>query len=291
MPGFVHNVVLSLVRRFGPDVMADAVDKGVVAREPLADKLAKKHQIVESSFQSYRVFTYGTPTDGQPVLVYLHGGGFVLGMTQVHFEVLGRLHKATGVPVIAPDFPLPPETDAHSVVAWTTAHLRSVMADYPSSPILLAGESAGGHLVLATAQALEASERGRLKALFPLFGVFDLTNDPSEMEIAKEEVLLKAETMRRVLARFVGDANREDPTISPLFGALDNLPPVHLFSGDKDPLHADSLALRERLQALGATHTHHIFPGYGHVFFFFPTPDGNRGMKTIADAMRQAMAA
>lgn len=289
MPGFVHNVVLSLVRRFGPDVMADAVDKGIVAREPLAAKLAKKHHIVESSFQNYRVFTYGVPTDGQPVLVYLHGGGFVLGMTQVHFEVLGRLHKGTGIPLIAPDFPLPPETDAHSVVAWTTAHLRSIMTEFPNSPIVLAGESAGGHLVLATAQALDASERSRLQALFPLFGVFDLTNDPSAMKIEKEEVLLKAETMRRVLARFVGDANREDPVISPILGSLDDLPPVHLFSADKDPLHDDSMALQERLQAVDAKHTHHIFPGYGHVFFFFPTPDGNRGMKTIVDAMRQAL--
>lgn len=289
MPGLIHNLTIALLKIFPlPDPMALGLSKKIVVRQDPTKRQIRKYNISTDSFEGQNVYTYGPPKNGEPLLYYCHGGGFISGMIGVYYDAVGRLNHRLGAPIICPDYPMPPETDAHGVVKYTAAHFRKILAEYPDSPIIISGDSAGGHLTMALTQALTAEERSRVSAIFPLFPGVNWNPD-KKMEFHKQEVLLKEELMGDIAARFMGEFEFSDPVVSPIYGDLTGLPTVHIHSGDKDPLYGDSVALEEKLKQTGQPHSHTVHKGYGHDYFlFFPTPDGRRALKDYAEQMKAA---
>jgi len=291
MPGLIHRFVISLLNKFPlPDPMALGLKENIVIRQdPTASQLSK-NKISTESFMDRPVFVYGEPANGKPILYFCHGGGFITGMFKQYYDAVGRLHKKLGHPVICPDYPMPPETTAQGLLDFNLACFRNVRASYPDSPILISGDSAGGHMTLTLTQALSKDERDAVTAIFPLFPVTDMRKLQDDQPFHREEVLLHKKNMNGVRARFVGNFERDNPIISPICGDLTNLPPVHIYSADKDPLFGDSLDLEAAFKNNGQAHSHHVFEGYGHDFFlFFPTPDGKKGLTRLVDHMKATL--
>jgi len=292
MAGLLHSLFVKFMRtqgKNGTDPFSTGLASGKVTRENPTDKSKSKYGISESAFGGYRVFTYGTPIDGQPILYYLHGGGFVLGLTHIHFDPIGKLHKSANLPIIAPDFPLPPETDANGVVEFNCKHFREMLAKYPNSPFIVFGDSAGGNLSLSLVQALSREERARINSVFLLFSVLDMRKDEADYNFYKEEALLTLETTKIATPHWIGTGSPDDPVISPILGELSNLPPLHIYSADKDPLYGHSIDLETVMKMHAYPHSHFIFSGYGHDFIFFPTPDASKGIKRIVSHMHDSL--
>lgn len=288
MPGLIHNLAIAFLRKFPlPDPIGMGLKDNSVIRQAPSEKQIRKGEIVISDFNGSAIYQFGQPVNGEPVLYFCHGGGFVTGMFKQYYDAMMRLRKEIGTPIICPDYPMPPETDARGVVDFTLAHFRSFRKQYPDSPIIISGDSAGGHLTLTLTQALSPEERKAVSAIFPLFPVTDMRRSPLDIEFCKEEVLLYQDVMEGVGHRFVGEFDKADPIVSPICGELSGLPPVHLYSADKDPLYLDSKDLEAAMKISGQDHTHHVFEGFGHDFIlFFPTPDGVKGLRRVARHMK-----
>ena len=287
MPGFIHNFVLSLFRSgVIPNAMQKAVDDEFVFRQRPTDKHREEFDLTSEKFQDYFVHTYGKPKDGEPVLYFCHGGGFVAGMFKSYYDAIGPLYKALGFPVIVPDYPMPNEVDALTMRKWALAHFKKVRADYPKSPIIVGGDSAGANMALALAQELGVRAKDDIMALYILYGWLDLSRKEEEFPNNKEEVFLDAAYIPKTSDRFRGDLAADDPRISPLFGDMSNLPLTRVISADKDMLYAESLALDLRLKQNDCAYTHNVHYGYGHDFWLLPTPDGRRAMKEMARMMK-----
>lgn len=290
MPSFIHRTSVALAKKFLPDPMALGLKENIVIRQAPTAGQIKKHNMTIETFKERPVFIFDKPVNGEPILYFCHGGGFITGMFKQYFDAVGRLQQKVEIPVICADYPMPPETDAQGLLDFNLACYRNVRATYPDSPIIISGDSAGGHMTMTLTQALSKEERKAVSAIFPLFAVVDMSKEPTDEPYHKEEALLKKENMEGVRARFVGKFSPDNPIISPIFGELTNLPPVHIYSADKDPLYEDSMALAAAFENNGQTHTHHIFNGYGHDFIlFFPTPDGTRGLTHLAKHMKQSL--
>jgi acetyl esterase len=220
-----------------------------------------------------------------PVLVYLHGGGWVCGSPRTHRK-LGHRFAEAGYLVfnvdyrLAPEHPFPtPFEDCLAAVrfAWREA------ARFGGDPRRLAigGDSAGGNLSAAVAAAL-ADDPARPKAALLIYGVFDfellggaslappgaaagaggLAADPRALEIGRELVEL-------MVGAYLGapgasrDALARDPRVSPLRAAA-KLPPTHVVVGSADPLAGHAEALVKELAAAGVPHEHHVDAGMPH---------------------------
>ena len=291
MPGFIHNLTLSAVRLgLVPNAMKKALDNGTVYREEPSKKHREKFGITTEVFQKYPVHFYGTPKDGDPILYFCHGGGFVAGMFKVYYEAIGALQKELNFPAIVPDYPMPPEQDVLAMRAWALTHFKKVTAEFPKSPIILAGDSAGANMALALAQdlveELGPQAKNEIMALYLLYGWFDLSRTEKEYPDNREEVLLEGPYMPKATDRFRGAIASVDPRISPLFGDMRELPLTRIISADKDMLYAESLALDMRLTQNDCAYTHNIHYGYGHDFWLFPTPDGKRATREMAEMMK-----
>jgi len=291
MPGLIHNFVLMLLRHeVMPNPMKIALEKGFVFRTKPTDKHVKKFNVSLHEFQDWSVFHYGDPKDGEPILYFCHGGGFVAGMFKSYYDAIGPLYKALGHPIVVPDYPMPGEVDAMTMRNWVLNHFKFVRAEYPNSKIIVAGDSAGANMALALAQDLKAKAPEMIDTLYSLYGWLDLTRQEEDFPDNKEEVLLRGDLTPDAAARFHADIPAADPRISPLFGDLGQLPPMRIITAAKDMLYAESIELDRRLTELGAGHSYKCYDKYAHDFWLLPTPDGRRGLKEMAAMMREDFA-
>lgn len=208
-----------------------------------------------------------------PVLIYLHGGGWVWGSIDTHDRLMRSYAAASGCAVLGPDYALSPEAVFPQALEESAAVLRHVATrgaelGLDGSRIILGGDSAGANI--AAGLALLEAERPdpvKLAGLLLNYGVFDhdLTT-PSYREFADGYGLTHAK-MRFYWDAYCPDAvARASPFASPLRGDLSVLPPTLLHIAELDVLAAENLAFAEKLRQAGVSLEMQTFPGTVHGF-------------------------
>jgi acetyl esterase/lipase len=206
--------------------------------------------------------------DGRTVL-FLHGGGYQLGSIRSHRRLAALVAescRATGVTAnyrLAPEHPFPAALeDAIRVWHWVRART--------DGPVVIAGDSAGGGLALATLLALRDAGAVLPAAAILLAPWTDLTlSGASITECAADDVMLSEEGLRESARQYAGTRRLDDPLISPLFGDLSGLPPLLLQVGGADLLRDDSVRVAARARAAGVDVTLTVEPDLPHVFHVF----------------------
>ncbi len=208
-----------------------------------------------------------------PVLVYIHGGGFVWNSVDTHDRLMREYAAGGGCAVIGPDYALSPEApfpqaleECAAVVRWVAKHGSEWGLD--PSRIVVGGDSAGANLALGVALLLRETDPGlKLRGLLLNYGVFDADLDtPSYREFADGYFLTRDKM------RFYWDcycprpADRLNPLASPLRADLRGLPPVLLHVAELDVLASENRAMARRLQDAGVTLQQRVFPGTAHGF-------------------------
>jgi acetyl esterase/lipase len=193
-------------------------------------------------------------------IVYFHGGGYVFGSVQTHARIGRGLAAQTGLGVILPAYPLAPE---HPWPAQLDAAMAAV-ADAPG-PVVLAGDSAGGHLALVA--TLELSRRGRRPAGLILFSP---NTDRTGLSATRErngptDPMVDDAGDHELARQCFGGRPVGDPAVSPVLDDLRLLPPLHVEVGGGEVLLGDSLVVVERARRAGITVALHIEAGGLHM--------------------------
>ncbi|HQY43532.1 MAG TPA: alpha/beta hydrolase [Paracoccaceae bacterium] len=185
-------------------------------------------------------------------VLYLHGGGFVVGGLESHDDVCAEICAATGYRVIAADYRLAPEHLHPAQFEDSLAVARAVAAAHPG-PLVLAGDSAGGCLAAAVAQAA----RGQGPAIAGLVMIYpglggDMTRGSYQTQ-AEAPMLTLADVLFYRGVRFVdGVVPDRDPTADPLADHdFSGLPPTLILAAECDPLADDGATYAARLNAAG----------------------------------------
>ncbi len=186
--------------------------------------------------------------DGRATILHFHGGGYVFGSPQTHRRLGEGLASASGLPVILAAYPLAPE---HRWPAQLGAALAA--CERIDGPLILSGDSAGGHLALVT--ALELARRST-----PVGGLILLSPNTDRSGVSRTRAANDAHDPmvddagdRALAALAFGDRPPDDPQVSPLLDDLSLLPPTHIEVGAGEVLLDDSRLLAERGRTAGAT--------------------------------------
>jgi acetyl esterase len=222
-----------------------------------------------------------------PVVVYFHGGGFVIGDIHTHDATCQRL--AAGVPavVVSVDYRLAPEhvfpaavDDCEAATQWVSAHAADLGAD--PARLAVAGDSAGGNLAAVVAR--RARDAGGPPIVFQLlvYPCTDLTRSlPSHTENGTG-YLLDNDAMDWFMAHYVGDDDLEHADASPLAVAdLAGLPPALVVTAEFDPLRDEGEAYADRLRAAGVKVVSSRYDGMIHGFY---------GLDALFDSSKKATA-
>ena len=187
---------------------------------------------------------------GEPRIIYAHGGAYVLGSPATHRNVTAAIALRTGHPVFALDYRLAPEHPAPCARDDALAAYRELAAAAPS--VALAGDSAGGGMAVACAQAALAEALPAPAALGLITPWVDLTlSGESYRTNDGRDAMLGMPTLERGVRSYAATLGPADPICSPLFGDLAGLPPMLIQTGANDMLRSDAESLAERAAAAG----------------------------------------
>ncbi|WP_460949750.1 alpha/beta hydrolase fold domain-containing protein [Pseudomonas marginalis] len=216
---------------------------------------------------------------GKPkgVVLDIHGGGWVIGNAQMNDDLNLGMVNACDVTVVSVDYRLAVDTPVEGLMDDCLAAARWLLTtdEFADLPVIVVGESAGGHLAAATLLALKQwpDVLKRVSAAVLYYGVYDLTGTPSVRTAGKHTLLLDGPGMVEALRRLtpgLSDEERRQPPLSPLYGDFEGLPPALMFVGELDPLKDDTLLIAERWPGAEA----HLLPEAAHGFIHFPVAMG-----------------
>lgn len=224
-------------------------------------------------------FTLGTPAircrlyrggDTAGTILFLHGGGWVVGSLDTHDGAARALARAAGCQLLsveyrkAPEHPFPHGLDdAGAALSWIRFEGARLGL---SERIILAGDSAGANL--AAALALRARDAGiRLAGQMLIYPATDLAHESVSVDAFARGFFLSRNTLRWYIANYLSGADPTNPEASPLLAAdLGGLCPTLLVTADHDPLRNEGRAYAARLAEAGNAVTFREWPGTTHGF-------------------------
>lgn len=234
-----------------------------------------------------RIYTPESSTP-LPVLVYFHGGGWVLGNLDAADNICRSLANGGGCIVVSVDYRLAPEhkfpaavEDAYAVTNWVAKNAAALHGD--STRIAVGGDSAGGNL--AAAVALMARDQGEPSLVYQLL-IYPATQygfeTQSYQEFGQGGFGLTKEEMVWFWHHYLADAaDGQNPYASPLLAnTLTKLPPACIITAECDVLRDEAEAYAARLQSAGVSVQRHRYDGMIHSFV---------GMGAVLDQGKQAL--
>ncbi|WP_338595832.1 alpha/beta hydrolase [Saccharopolyspora sp. SCSIO 74807] len=211
------------------------------------------------------------------VLVYLHGGGWVIGSID-QFDTLGRvLAQRTGCTVVLVEYRLAPEhrypvavEDAWAALRWSAQHVAELTGG-AGGPLVVAGDSAGGNLAAVLANRAKTAGDPQIAAQVLVYPVTDADLDNASYTDPDNQLMLTRDTMVWFWDHYVPDiAARAEPDASPLRCAdLAGSPPAIVLTAEHDVLRDEGEAYAEKLRAAGVAVQLRRFSGQMHGFFQF----------------------
>lgn len=259
------EAVMVVLRANGKDTSPTALVKGVTSVDRTIPGPASELPV--------RVYT----PEGKgpfPVVVYYHGGGWVIADKDVYDGGARGLSKAAKVVVVSVDYRRAPEAkfpaawdDAFATYRWALANAASLNGD--PARLALAGESAGGNLAVAT--AIAARDAGvqaprHVVAVYPVAQTGDMMT-PSYVDSAAAKPLNKAMIGWFVDKLSAKPDDKMDPRLDLVHAKLAGLPPVTIINAEIDPLRSDGEMLEAALKSAGALVERKVYTGVTHEFF------------------------
>ncbi len=218
-------------------------------------------------------------------IVYYHGGGYVMGSLSTHKELMGRLSRACSARVLGVDYRLAPEHIYPAAVEDGVASYEWLLAqDVDPANVMLAGDSAGGGLTLATLLSVK-NKGGHLPAGGILFSPWtDLTaSGDSATTRAEADPMITLPALLEIAKTYYADANPTDPLISPVFADLSGLPPLLIQVGDAEVLLDDASRLADNAKANGVSAQYQVWDEAFHVFQAMPQlPESTEALQKVA---------
>lgn len=219
-----------------PDfVLPSGVSRKAYAGEPPGERLAPKGA-----------------DPAQRAILYLHGGGYVVGSPASHRGLTARLAKAADTALYAPRYRLAPQFPCPAALDDALNAWNRLREDLPAEQIAVAGDSAGGGLALALLQALRDRGEDQPGCAVTFSAWADLTASGRSIEAnARRDTLLTARAIRRGAQAYAGLLAQDDPRASPLFGRFDGLAPLLMWVSGAELLLDDTLRVAAKAQGEG----------------------------------------
>lgn len=271
----VGGEITARILRLWQPVEDHAGDDGDLHEQRAAYEALLAHAEVPTSIHVHPITAGGVPSlvttrdpNDAPRVLYLHGGGFVLGSAFGYRPLAGALSNASGAGVVVLDYRLAPEhpfpaalDDARSAYLWMLDHVSDAQR------LMLAGDSSGGGLAVALLLRLRDEGVPLPAGVALLCPSADLTfasvpdGDPGQLQLV--------EARRQFANAYLAGHATVDPLVSPIRGDLSGLPPMMIQAATGDVLLPDAQLLHDRAREHGVQVAFDVYPADAHVFQLF----------------------
>ena len=268
---------------------------GLAALSGPAPNMARvEDHTIEQADGSFRIRVLVPIEPPAGVIVYYHGGGWVVGSID-ESDTLGRkLAERTSCAVVLVDYRLAPEhrypvavDDSYAALEWAAAHMDEIAGR--EVPLIVAGDSAGGNL--SAVMAVRARDRNgpEIAMQVLIYPVTDANVDRPSYLDPENQLLLTRDSMIWFFDHYIPDpAQRTEPDASPIYTEdLSGLPPAVVLTAEHDPLRDEGEEYAQRLEDAGVEVNMQRHKGQMHAFFaLLMLPGSERGMQQVVRAIR-----
>jgi len=264
----MRNGMERVSERVAPDIKCDPIMAGGVSAEWIVPPEADKDRVI----------------------LYLHGGGYVMGSVNTHRAMIARIARAAQARALALDYRLAPEHPFPAAVDDATAAYRWLISTgYKPRHIAVAGDSAGGGLAIATVLALRDARVDLPGAVVPISPWTDMEGTGNSVESkAAKDPMADVEGLRGMARKYLGDRDPRTPLASPLYADFHGLPPMLIQVGEAEILLDDSTRVAERAKAAGVSVELEIWDDMIHVWHVFAKllPEAQQAIDKIGNFVR-----
>lgn len=228
-------------------------------------------------------------------ILYLHGGGYVVGSITSHRDLAARISRAAGTRVMIIDYRLAPEHPFPAAVDDALVAYRWLIAQQlDPRQLVIAGDSAGGGLTIATLVALRDAGDPLPAAAVTLSPWVDLEAIGESMTTRADlDPMLQRDGLLGMATAYLGGADPRTALAAPLYADLTGLPPLLIQVGTAEMLHSDATRLAERAQAAGVDVTLDVWDDMFHVWQMYAAmlPEGQQAIERIGQFVQSALGA
>lgn len=236
-----------------------------------------------------------TPADRMrgKVLLYLHGGGYVLGGCDMHRQMVSHIARAGRIQALIPEYRLAPEHKYPAAVDDCVGIYRALLErGIEPGDIIVGGDSAGGGLTLATLLELRDAGDPLPAAAILLSPFLDVTGSgDSIITRARQDPWFGGRDTSIIADYYCEPRQRRDPRVSPVFADVSGLPPLYIQVGDDEVLLSDSQRIAEAVRAAGGEVDLEVWLEMWHVFQMFigKMPEARRAVGKIGDYIQSRL--
>jgi acetyl esterase/lipase len=213
-------------------------------------------------------WVYTAEANEGKVILYLHGGGYVTGSAGTHRMLCASLTQKVKAKIFFPEYRLAPEYPFPAALEDATSAYRWLLAQgFEAENIVIAGDSAGGGLSLATIQALRDDNKPLPAGMICISPWTDLTMSyESHRSKANVEPILRADSLELWASSYAADTDLRNPLISPAFADFSGFPSMLIQVGSEEVLLDDAKELAKKAKFAGVDVTLSIYEGMWHVW-------------------------
>ena len=241
---------------------------------------------------------YRSEADGiLPLVVYYHGGGWLLGSIDAYDVATRKLALASGCAVLSVDYRRGPESrfptavnDALDSITWALEHADELGID--PSRLAVAGDSAGGNLAAVVSQVLRDAGGPRISLQVLVYPVTTCDLDQG-FDMEYQAVFLERDEMQWHQDNYLNNPDeRNDPRVAPLLGDLAGLPPAVVLLAECDPIRPQGVLYAEALTSAGVPVAVYDAPTLVHGYFGLDEvfPEAAEAMAFVGAELRRALA-
>lgn len=225
-------------------------------------------------------------TTPQRFLLFLHGGGFAHNITKYDWIFLNKITQQTGLGIVVPDYPLVPTNNHHDVFDMVVPVYKDLLQHKGNENVVLMGFSAGGGLTLSLAQYALNNQLAQPAQIILLSPLLDATlQDPEIWTIDKYDPYIDIPGFKKAISAYAANTSTDNYIISPIFGPLEGLAPIHLFAGTHEVLLPDARKLVALAKKKSVPLNYYEYNEMYHAWIFFNMPEA----KTVFNQLMQIL--
>lgn len=263
-------------------------------KEALPPRSVMTRYRVDSYLMTGRPVYHIQPRDNLPVrhVFYLHGGAYVAPIVKLHWQFLSRLMNNLPCQLTVPLYGLAPRYTYRDAFIFLTTVYQNLLENNSPQHIIFMGDSSGGGLALAFAQALRDARLPQPGGIVMLSPWLDITASHPEMSvIEKRDPILAIRGAREAGTIWAGGSDPDIPQLSPINGSLKGLAPLCLLTGTDDILFTDARSLRDKAHAENHSLCYLEYPSMFHAWMLLGLlPESEQALRDIVDYVRKTSA-
>lgn len=237
-------------------------------------------------------FTRGRRGRNEEAILYLHGGGFVIGSPASHRHIGAELCVQTGAGAVLVDYRLAPETPFPGALDDALAAYRELLEQFSPERIAVAGDSAGGGLAVGLIAALTQQKLPQPAVVYCMSPWVDMACGSESMTSkAGRDPVASGEVLRELAGLYVGAENRGHPLASPLHADLSEAPPMLIQVGSAEVLLDDAINLARALARADRSVRLDVWGDMIHVWQLYhpEAPEGREALAAGAAFIREVL--